>query len=95
MDWAILTCVSVSSFVNVRSGLGHPDMSLLLKADVLTPSTPPLLSVSPHRTHQPSEDSDFYMNYEDLCQASQPVYGNLQFPGQVPLDEEEYVIAGC
>lgn len=45
-------------------------------------------------THQPSEDSDFYMNYEDLCQASQPVYGNLQFPGQVPLDEEEYVIAG-
>ncbi|XP_019592420.2 leucine-rich repeat-containing protein 25 [Rhinolophus sinicus] len=46
-------------------------------------------------THQPSEDSDFYMNYEDLCQASQPVYGNLQFPGQVPLDEEEYVIAGC
>lgn len=46
-------------------------------------------------THQPSEDSDFYMNYEDLCQASQPVYGNLQFPGEVPLDEEEYVIAGC
>ncbi|KAF6306593.1 leucine rich repeat containing 25 [Rhinolophus ferrumequinum] len=48
-----------------------------------------------HGTQHPSEDSDFYMNYEDLCQVSQPVYGNLQFPGQVPLDEEEYVIAGC
>lgn len=46
-----------------------------------------------HGTH-PSEDSDFYMNYEDLQRASQPVYGNLQFPGQAPEAEDEYVITG-
>ncbi|KAB1259606.1 Leucine-rich repeat-containing protein 25 [Camelus dromedarius] len=43
----------------------------------------------------PSEDSDFYMNYESLHQDSQPVYCNLQSLGQAPLDEEEYVIPGC
>ncbi|XP_008154621.2 leucine-rich repeat-containing protein 25 [Eptesicus fuscus] len=46
-----------------------------------------------HGTH-PSEDSDFYMNYEDLRRASQPVYGNLQFPGQAPALEDEYVMTG-
>lgn len=57
------------------------------------PSESSFLSVCPHRTH-PSEDSDFYMNYEDLQRASQPVYGNLQFPGQAPEVEDEYVITG-
>ncbi|XP_066125471.1 leucine-rich repeat-containing protein 25 [Saccopteryx bilineata] len=46
-----------------------------------------------HRAH-PSEDNDFYMNYEGFQQASQPVYGNLQFLGQAPPVEEEYVIPG-
>lgn len=45
-----------------------------------------------HGTHHPSEDSDFYMNYEGPQEASQPVYGNLQCPDQAPLDEEEYVV---
>lgn len=48
-----------------------------------------------HGTHHSSEDSDFYMNYEGPQQASQPVYDNLQCPGQAPLDEEEYVVPGC
>lgn len=42
----------------------------------------------------PSEDSDFYMNYEGLDRASQPVYCNLRSLGRAPLDEEEYVIPG-
>ncbi|XP_036749393.2 leucine-rich repeat-containing protein 25 [Manis pentadactyla] len=42
----------------------------------------------------PAEDSDFYMNYEGLDHASQPVYCNLQSLGRAPLDEEEYVIPG-
>lgn len=46
-----------------------------------------------HGAH-PSEDSDFYMNYEDFHQASQPIYGNLQFLGEAPAVEEEYVIPG-
>ncbi|KAM5306553.1 leucine-rich repeat-containing protein 25 isoform 1-T3 [Glossophaga mutica] len=53
-----------------------------------------------HGAH-PSEDNDLYMNYESLpqasqgpCQASQPIYGNLQFLGQTPPVDEEYVIPG-
>nr|XP_035140374.2 leucine-rich repeat-containing protein 25 [Callithrix jacchus] len=42
----------------------------------------------------PSEDSDFYMNYEDVNLASQPVYCNLQSLGRAPVDDEEYVIPG-
>lgn len=34
------------------------------------------------------------MNYEDLNQVSQSVYGNLQSLGQALPDEEEYVIPG-
>ncbi|XP_047553147.1 leucine-rich repeat-containing protein 25 [Lutra lutra] len=46
-----------------------------------------------HGAH-PSEDSDFYMNYEGPDHASQPVYCNLQSLRKTPLDEEEYVIPG-
>ncbi|KAM7142973.1 leucine-rich repeat-containing protein 25 isoform 1-T3 [Molossus nigricans] len=46
-----------------------------------------------HRDNS-SEDGDFYMNYEGLHKASQPIYGNLEFPGQAPAVEEEYVIPG-
>nr|XP_030735965.1 leucine-rich repeat-containing protein 25 [Globicephala melas] len=46
-----------------------------------------------HRPH-PSEDNDFYMNYESRHHDSQPVYCNLQSLGQAPSDEEEYVISG-
>ncbi|KAF5910518.1 leucine-rich repeat-containing protein 25 [Diceros bicornis minor] len=46
-----------------------------------------------YRAH-PSEDSSFYMNYEGLDPASQPVYCNLQSLGRAPLGEEEYVIPG-
>ncbi|XP_029774314.1 leucine-rich repeat-containing protein 25 [Suricata suricatta] len=42
----------------------------------------------------PSEDSDFYMNYEGLDHASQPIYCNLRSLGPAPLDDEEYVIPG-
>nr|XP_012298926.1 leucine-rich repeat-containing protein 25 [Aotus nancymaae] len=42
----------------------------------------------------PSEDSDFYMNYEDINLASQPVYCNLRSLGRAPVDDEEYVIPG-
>ncbi|XP_036997945.2 leucine-rich repeat-containing protein 25 [Artibeus jamaicensis] len=52
-----------------------------------------------HRAH-PSEDNDLYMNYERIPQASQsphqasqPIYGNVQFLGQTPL-ADEYVIPG-
>lgn len=53
-----------------------------------------------HGAH-PSEDNDLYMNYESLPQASQsprqasqPIYGNLQFLGQTPPVDEEYVTPG-
>ncbi|XP_055286666.1 leucine-rich repeat-containing protein 25 [Moschus berezovskii] len=46
-----------------------------------------------HRS-PPSEGSDFYMTYEGLQHESQPVYCNLQSLGQVPLDDEEYVVPG-
>ncbi|XP_045709141.1 leucine-rich repeat-containing protein 25 [Phyllostomus hastatus] len=53
-----------------------------------------------HGAH-PSEDNDLYMNYESLpqapqspCQASQPIYGNLQFLGHTPPVDEEYVTPG-
>uniref|UniRef100_A0A2K6V389 Leucine rich repeat containing 25 n=1 Tax=Saimiri boliviensis boliviensis TaxID=39432 RepID=A0A2K6V389_SAIBB len=46
------------------------------------------------RNAHPSEDSDFYMNYEDVNLASQPVYCNLQSLGRAPVDDEEYVIPG-
>ncbi|XP_042784855.1 leucine-rich repeat-containing protein 25 [Panthera leo] len=68
------------------------------------PSTPDYENVfvgQPATRHQwaeqgahPSEDSDFYMNYEGLHRASQPVYCNLRSLGRAPLDEEEYVIPG-
>ncbi|KAF0875080.1 leucine-rich repeat-containing protein 25 [Crocuta crocuta] len=68
------------------------------------PSTPDYENVfvgQPPASHQwaeqgahPSEDSDFYMNYEGLDHASQPVYCNLRSLGRAPLDEEEYVIPG-
>lgn len=54
---------------------------------------PLLLSIRLPRAH-PSEDSDFYMNYEGPDHASQPVYCNLQSLRKTPLDEEEYVIPG-
>ncbi|XP_049495380.1 inositol-3-phosphate synthase 1 [Panthera uncia] len=53
----------------------------------------PWASEKLERAH-PSEDSDFYMNYEGLHRASQPVYCNLRSLGRAPLDEEEYVIPG-
>ncbi|XP_010993434.2 leucine-rich repeat-containing protein 25 [Camelus dromedarius] len=75
------------------------------KATLPQPSTPDYENMfvgQPAAGHQwaeprahPSEDSDFYMNYESLHQDSQPVYCNLQSLGQAPLDEEEYVIPGC
>ncbi|KAK2093503.1 hypothetical protein P7K49_027241 [Saguinus oedipus] len=43
----------------------------------------------------PSEDNDFYMNYEDFDLASQPVYCNLQSLGQAPVDDEEDVSPRC
>ncbi|KAJ1060415.1 hypothetical protein K5549_013010 [Capra hircus] len=46
-----------------------------------------------HRS-PPSEGGDFYMSYESLQHESQPVYCNLQSLGQVPLDDEEYVVPG-
>lgn len=55
---------------------------------------PSLTSICLHRVH-PSEDSDFYVNYEGPDHASQPVYCNLQSMHQAPLDEEEYVVPGC
>nr|XP_035949739.1 leucine-rich repeat-containing protein 25 [Halichoerus grypus]XP_035949740.1 leucine-rich repeat-containing protein 25 [Halichoerus grypus] len=73
-------------------------------AAVPRPSTPDYENVfvgQPAAGHQwaehgphPSEDNDFYMNYEGPDHASQPVYGNLRSMHQTPLDEEEYVIPG-
>ncbi|XP_017356784.1 leucine-rich repeat-containing protein 25 isoform X2 [Cebus imitator] len=77
------------------------------KSQVVTPprpSTPDYENMfvgQPGAEHQwarqgahPSEDSDFYMNYEDINLASQPVYCNLQSLGRAPVDDEEYVIPG-
>ncbi|XP_027942999.1 leucine-rich repeat-containing protein 25 [Eumetopias jubatus] len=73
-------------------------------AAVPRPSTPDYENVfvgQPAAGHQwaehgahPSEDNDFYMNYEGPDHASQPVYCNLRSMHQTPLDEEEYVIPG-
>uniref|UniRef100_A0A8I3W0W6 Uncharacterized protein n=1 Tax=Callithrix jacchus TaxID=9483 RepID=A0A8I3W0W6_CALJA len=42
----------------------------------------------------PSEDNDFYMNYEDVDLASQPVYCKQQSLGRAPVDDEESTMEG-
>ncbi|XP_011365096.1 leucine-rich repeat-containing protein 25 [Pteropus vampyrus] len=61
--------------------------------NVFTGQPPASHQWAKHRAH-PSEDSDFYMNYKDLHQVSQSVYGNLEPLRQDLPDEEEYVIPG-